>query len=63
MHLRVGRTVEAKDAARGALKSPWWTLGCKYEVLNLMITSSYGLVLCLLNHLNTLYAITCIGYI
>ncbi|KAI9088952.1 hypothetical protein K1719_029231 [Acacia pycnantha] len=29
--LRVGRNVEAKDAARGALKSPWWTLGCKYE--------------------------------
>ncbi|PON67163.1 Cyclin [Trema orientale] len=29
--LKVGRTVEAKDAARGALKSPWWTLGCKYE--------------------------------
>ncbi|XP_019447163.1 PREDICTED: uncharacterized protein LOC109350376 [Lupinus angustifolius] len=29
--LRVGRNVEAKDAARGALKSPWWTLGCEYE--------------------------------
>lgn len=29
---RVGRTVEAKDAARGALKSPWWTLGCSYQV-------------------------------
>uniref|UniRef100_A0A803NQ14 Fe2OG dioxygenase domain-containing protein n=1 Tax=Cannabis sativa TaxID=3483 RepID=A0A803NQ14_CANSA len=29
--LKVGRTSEAKDAARGALKSPWWTLGCKYE--------------------------------
>ncbi|KAF3438983.1 hypothetical protein FNV43_RR17258 [Rhamnella rubrinervis] len=29
--LKVGRSVEAKDAARGALKSPWWTLGCKYE--------------------------------
>ncbi|XP_024030120.1 uncharacterized protein LOC21389228 isoform X2 [Morus notabilis] len=29
--LKVGRTTEAKDAARGALKSPWWTLGCKYE--------------------------------
>ncbi|KAG4993409.1 hypothetical protein JHK86_030236 [Glycine max] len=29
--LRVGRKVEAKDAARGALKSPWWTLGCKYQ--------------------------------
>ncbi|KAF5463767.1 hypothetical protein F2P56_013903 [Juglans regia] len=29
--LRVGRKLEAKDAARGALKSPWWTLGCKYQ--------------------------------
>ncbi|KAM3709273.1 hypothetical protein ACJW30_02G160900 [Castanea mollissima] len=29
--LRVGRNLEAKDAARGALKSPWWTLGCKYQ--------------------------------
>ncbi|RDY09687.1 hypothetical protein CR513_05910 [Mucuna pruriens] len=29
--LRVGRKVESKDAARGALKSPWWTLGCKYR--------------------------------
>ncbi|XP_059641128.1 protein IN CHLOROPLAST ATPASE BIOGENESIS, chloroplastic-like [Cornus florida] len=29
--LKVGRMLEAKDAARGALKSPWWTLGCKYE--------------------------------
>ncbi|GLU20048.1 hypothetical protein SLE2022_362640 [Rubroshorea leprosula] len=29
--LKVGRKQEAKDAARGALKSPWWTLGCKYE--------------------------------
>ncbi|KAL4372732.1 hypothetical protein HN51_006720 [Arachis hypogaea] len=29
--LRVGRNAEAKDAARGALKSPWWTLGCKYR--------------------------------
>nr|CAB3502270.1 unnamed protein product [Digitaria exilis] len=28
---RVGRTSEAKDAARVALKSPWWTLGCSYE--------------------------------
>lgn len=28
---RVGRNSEAKDAARVALKSPWWTLGCKYE--------------------------------
>ncbi|GAA0152113.1 hypothetical protein LIER_10673 [Lithospermum erythrorhizon] len=29
--LKVGRNVEAKDAARGALKSPWWTLGCEYQ--------------------------------
>ncbi|ERN16625.1 hypothetical protein AMTR_s00051p00066360 [Amborella trichopoda] len=29
--LKVGRNLEAKDAARVALKSPWWTLGCKYE--------------------------------
>ncbi|KAK1267816.1 hypothetical protein QJS04_geneDACA006390 [Acorus gramineus] len=29
--LKVGRCPEAKDAARGALKSPWWTLGCKYQ--------------------------------
>ncbi|XP_058010459.1 protein IN CHLOROPLAST ATPASE BIOGENESIS, chloroplastic isoform X3 [Hevea brasiliensis] len=29
---RVGRKLEAKDAARGALKSPWWTLGCRYQV-------------------------------
>ncbi|KAG2555346.1 protein IN CHLOROPLAST ATPASE BIOGENESIS, chloroplastic-like [Panicum virgatum] len=28
---RVGRTSEAKDSARSALKSPWWTLGCSYE--------------------------------
>lgn len=27
----VGRTSEAKDSARVALKSPWWTLGCRYE--------------------------------
>ncbi|XP_070052074.1 protein IN CHLOROPLAST ATPASE BIOGENESIS, chloroplastic-like isoform X2 [Nicotiana tomentosiformis] len=34
--LKVGRNVEAKDAARGALKSPWWTLGCEYhEVANI----------------------------
>lgn len=32
---RVGRKLEAKDAARGALKSPWWTLGCKYQVWTL----------------------------
>ncbi|KAI3423496.1 uncharacterized protein J3R85_010995 [Psidium guajava] len=29
--LRVGRASESKDAARVALKSPWWTLGCTYE--------------------------------
>ncbi|CAL5369478.1 unnamed protein product [Camellia sinensis] len=29
--LKVGRKIEAKDAARGALKSPWWTLGCRYK--------------------------------
>ncbi|XP_042470367.1 protein IN CHLOROPLAST ATPASE BIOGENESIS, chloroplastic-like [Zingiber officinale] len=29
--LKVGRNLEAKDAARGALKSPWWTLGFKYQ--------------------------------
>ncbi|PIA46192.1 hypothetical protein AQUCO_01500008v1 [Aquilegia coerulea] len=29
--LKVGRELEAKDAARGALKSPWWTLGCTYQ--------------------------------
>ncbi|XP_076936484.1 protein IN CHLOROPLAST ATPASE BIOGENESIS, chloroplastic-like [Bidens hawaiensis] len=29
--LKVGRNPEAKDAARGALKSPWWTLGCSYQ--------------------------------
>ncbi|KAF5180544.1 In chloroplast atpase biogenesis protein, partial [Thalictrum thalictroides] len=29
--LKVGRESEAKDAARGALKSPWWTLGCTYQ--------------------------------
>ncbi|KDP25008.1 hypothetical protein JCGZ_23991 [Jatropha curcas] len=28
---KVGRISEAKDAARVALKSPWWTLGCAYE--------------------------------
>ncbi|XP_010447153.1 PREDICTED: uncharacterized protein LOC104729832 isoform X1 [Camelina sativa] len=28
---RVGRNSEAKDAARVALKSPWWTLGCPYK--------------------------------
>lgn len=29
--LKVGRNLEAKDAARGSLKSPWWTLGYKYQ--------------------------------
>ncbi|KAK8939285.1 hypothetical protein KSP40_PGU020057 [Platanthera guangdongensis] len=29
--LKVGRKAEAKDAARGALKLPWWTLGCRYQ--------------------------------
>ncbi|KAK8316501.1 hypothetical protein V6Z12_A13G047000 [Gossypium hirsutum] len=29
--LKVGRTSEAKDSARVALKSPWWTLGCTYQ--------------------------------
>uniref|UniRef100_A0A7N0V872 Uncharacterized protein n=2 Tax=Kalanchoe fedtschenkoi TaxID=63787 RepID=A0A7N0V872_KALFE len=29
--LKFGRGLEAKDAARGALKSPWWTLGCQYQ--------------------------------
>ncbi|KAL3646303.1 hypothetical protein CASFOL_011483 [Castilleja foliolosa] len=29
--LKVGRNSEAKDSARGALKSPWWTLGCTYQ--------------------------------
>ncbi|XP_037427042.1 protein IN CHLOROPLAST ATPASE BIOGENESIS, chloroplastic-like [Triticum dicoccoides] len=28
---RIGRTSEAKESARVALKSPWWTLGCRYE--------------------------------
>ncbi|KAJ4825391.1 hypothetical protein Tsubulata_024078 [Turnera subulata] len=28
---KVGRNSEAKDAARIALKSPWWTLGCEYK--------------------------------
>ncbi|XP_073126254.1 protein IN CHLOROPLAST ATPASE BIOGENESIS, chloroplastic-like [Henckelia pumila] len=33
---KVGRISEAKDSARVALKSPWWTLGCEYqEVANL----------------------------
>ncbi|GKA20341.1 hypothetical protein Tco_0700330 [Tanacetum coccineum] len=29
--LRIVRKPEAKDAARGPLKSPWWTLGCRYQ--------------------------------
>ncbi|KAL1212205.1 Protein IN CHLOROPLAST ATPASE BIOGENESIS [Cardamine amara subsp. amara] len=29
--LKLERSLEAKDAARGALKSSWWTLGCRYE--------------------------------
>ncbi|WCJ31236.1 Protein IN CHLOROPLAST ATPASE BIOGENESIS chloroplastic [Euphorbia peplus] len=29
--LKVGPKLQAKDAARGALKSPWWTLGCRYQ--------------------------------
>ncbi|KAJ4751888.1 cyclin delta-3 [Rhynchospora pubera] len=29
--LKVGRINEAKDAARVALKSPWWTLGSRYQ--------------------------------
>ncbi|KAH7668908.1 Forkhead-associated (FHA) domain-containing protein [Dioscorea alata] len=29
---RIRRKLEAKDAARGALKSPWWKLGCEYHV-------------------------------
>ncbi|CAI5472362.1 unnamed protein product [Closterium sp. Yama58-4] len=29
--LRVGRPTEARDAARIALKSPWWTLGASYQ--------------------------------
>lgn len=28
---KVGRNSEAKESARVALKSPWWTLGCPYE--------------------------------
>ncbi|CAA2946991.1 uncharacterized protein LOC111368855 isoform X3 [Olea europaea subsp. europaea] len=31
--LKVGRNTEAKDSARVALKSPWWTLGCEYQLL------------------------------
>lgn len=28
--MQVGRKLEAKDAARCALRSPWWTLGASY---------------------------------
>jgi hypothetical protein len=28
---RIGCTSEAKDSARVALQSPWWTLGCSYK--------------------------------
>lgn len=31
LFLKIGRKLEAKDAARAALKLPWWTLGCRYE--------------------------------
>ncbi|CAM6094841.1 unnamed protein product [Calypogeia fissa] len=30
---KAGRKLEAKEAARIALKSPWWTLGCSYETV------------------------------
>ncbi|KMS95407.1 hypothetical protein BVRB_008650 [Beta vulgaris subsp. vulgaris] len=29
--LKIGRDLEAQGAARGALKSPWWTLGFQYQ--------------------------------
>ncbi|KAL2635159.1 hypothetical protein R1flu_006638 [Riccia fluitans] len=29
--LKAGRKLESKDAAKTALKSPWWTLGTSYE--------------------------------
>ncbi|XP_057990151.1 protein IN CHLOROPLAST ATPASE BIOGENESIS, chloroplastic isoform X4 [Hevea brasiliensis] len=32
---KVRHTSEAKDAARVALKSPWWTLGCAYQVASI----------------------------
>ncbi|CAN4082935.1 unnamed protein product [Withania somnifera] len=35
---KVGRNIEAKDAARGALKSPWWTLGCEYHYIKEKVT-------------------------
>ncbi len=31
--LQIGRKAEAREAARIALKSPWWTLGCSYSVV------------------------------
>ena len=44
---RIGRKLEAKDAARGALKSPWWTLGCRYQAWAAQIISLYQfIVLC-----------------
>lgn len=30
LNVKVGRKLEAKDAARCALRSPWWTLGSSY---------------------------------
>ena len=39
--------MEAKDAARGALKSPWWTLGCTYQVLACgLCLHFFGLLCC-----------------
>ncbi|KAH9695450.1 protein IN CHLOROPLAST ATPASE BIOGENESIS [Citrus sinensis] len=36
--LKVGRISEAKDSARVALKSPWWTLGFSAAVLPCVVT-------------------------
>nr|XP_034913184.1 protein IN CHLOROPLAST ATPASE BIOGENESIS, chloroplastic-like isoform X2 [Populus alba] len=44
--LKIGRKLEAKDAARGALKSPWWTLGCRYKAWAAQIISLYHLLYC-----------------
>ncbi|KAE8691526.1 hypothetical protein F3Y22_tig00110890pilonHSYRG01696 [Hibiscus syriacus] len=46
--LKVGRTSEAKDSARVALKSPWWTLGCTYQARNFSssLTLSFEFNLC-----------------
>uniref|UniRef100_A0A6M2F3T1 Uncharacterized protein n=1 Tax=Populus davidiana TaxID=266767 RepID=A0A6M2F3T1_9ROSI len=44
--LKIGRKLEAKDAARGALKSPWWTLGCRYQAWAAQIISLYHLLYC-----------------